>query len=602
MYKVEVLDLSPEELSEDAKGFLHQDVTKAGKPYRFALITSDDKSDYSRGKEAAKIGAQLKITSKFGPAFAEFKQQFPGIPVPTYFKQTINGHEVFGWGYWMTKPEEEKAVLANISKIVSVLNTQEGKDEVTYASPEDLIKIKEYLGIVRQVAVEVAKTGNRTTKEIIDAYIDQLADSLSDEKLLEDIARFNAAAKQYILDSGKYSYSIGNIFLIWLQANPKAKEFGSKPYWEGKGYQVKPDAKGILIIKPAKGASVGKNFEWIKKNKPEVIRLFNKERGKPENTPIEPERQYAVVTFAMKERLIPLQASNQFMDVAIYDNLSVEPIAGREQLTQPETPFKWFNDDQNEDEKAVIMIKALQQFCTDNGIRVTEEDDLGGPLGSSAVNDSHITLLTGSQTAGKLSVFIHEITHQMLHSPVNKDKFGGKFYAGRDFTKSEKELHAEAVAYTVMKTYGFPIEHSINYIAMYKNDKDKVKKYQKLIKDTSFFIVQQIEKYGDAIANQQDSDPEAIDHTNPEAGAQPQDLAEALKLLKTVILEFKEHLDSEDAISKIDHILAIYNQKMQQSTGGESEQPVQEEKEMSILEKYKVDVLTVQENKKRNRK
>jgi len=76
------------------------------------------------------------------------------------------------------------------------------------------------------------------------------------------------------------------------------------------------------------------------------------------------------------------------------------------------------------------------------------------------------------------------------------------------------------------KTYEFPIEHSINYLALWKQNKDKVKAFQKVIRETSMFIIQQIEKYA----------------PNVEGAATPGEtnVAESLNEIKSIINRFKE--------------------------------------------------------------
>lgn len=398
-----------------------------------------------------------------------------------------------------------------------------GRKEIEkFDDVESLVKAKEFLETVKGTYEFVKSKSGKVTLDLVDAYIDQLADSLDDQKLLDDIADFNRAAKAYILDTGRYSYSFFNTFMIWLQASKGAKEFGSAPYWLGRGYEPKPDARKIMILKPGGTGTLASNVAKIIKDYPKSPDEYAAENSNfkitDRNNPIPKEKYNAFWNWALKKGYVRMKSTSQFKEVPIYDNLNVQPIAGVEQINAPEPP-KWYNDDDTEDEKSRIMIEALKAFSESNGIQIKQSDDLGGARGVS--KGGHIELLTNSVGAGLLSTFVHELAHEILHQPANRNLANGKLFIGREFTSEEKELHAEAVAYTVMKTYDFPIEHSINYLALWKQNKDKVKKFQKVIRETSMFIIQQIEKYAPAVE----------DETN---------VTEPINEIKSIMTEFKK--------------------------------------------------------------
>jgi hypothetical protein len=435
--------------------------------------------------------------------------------------------------YWNDrfKSADEIAKMANdaVKTANQILGADiSGRPEVTkFDDVESLVKAKEFLETVKGTLEFVKSKSGKVTLDLINDYIDQLADSLDDQKLLDDIAEFNKAAKAYILDTGRYSYSFFNTFMIWLQATKGAKEFGSVPYWLGRGYEPKPDARKIMILKPGGTGSLASNVARIIKDHPKSPQEYAAESGTfkitDPNNPIPKEKHNAFWNWALKKGYVKFKGTSQFTEVAIYDNANVQPIPGVEQINAPEPP-KWYNDDDTEDEKSRVMIEALKAFSEDNGIRIKQSDDLGGARGVS--KGGHIELLTNSVGAGLLSTFVHELAHEILHQPANKGLANGKLFIGREFSSEEKELHAEAVAYTVMKTYEFPIEHSINYLALWKQNKDKVKAFQKVIRETSMFIIQQIEKYA----------------PNVEGGATPGEtnVAESLNEIKSIINRFKE--------------------------------------------------------------
>lgn len=410
------------------------------------------------------------------------------------------------------KSADEVAKLANnaVRDANNLLKSDTAHKEITkYDDIESLGKAKDYVETVKGAYEFVRTKSGKATLELIENYIDQLSNELGDEKLLNDIAEFNKAAKNYILDTGRYSYSMGNIFLIWLQSmGSGAKEFGSIPYWLGRGYQPIQNAKKIYILKPGNTGGLESNVKKIIKDYPNSPMEYAKENTNfkitDRNNPIPKERYNAFWNWAKTKGYVKTTFTNKFNEVAIYDNLNVEPIQGREQINEPEAP-KWFNDDDSEDDKSAVMIEALKRFAIDNNITITQTDDLGGARGVS--KGGHIELLTGSLGAGLLSTFIHELAHELLHQEKNKGIARGALYIDRGtLTREERELHAEAVAYTVLKTYDFPVSHSVNYLALWKQNRDKVKKYQKIIRDASMFIIQQIEKYAPSVSDKENMD------------------------------------------------------------------------------------------------
>ena len=399
-------------------------------------------------------------------------------------------------------------------------------DVSSFSDIEVLVQAKEYIETVKGTLEFVKSKSGKITLDLVDNYIEQLAESLDDKQLLEDIANFNKAAKAYILDTGKHSYSMFNLFMIWLQATKGAKEFGSIPYWLGRGYEPKENSKKIYILKPGNTGSLANNVLRIIKDYPNSPNEYAKESGftiTNKENPIPKEKYNAFWAWANKKGYVKQKFTNKFNEVAIYDNLNVQAIPGVPQINEP-TPPKWYNDDDTDDDKSRVMIEALKSFSEDNGIKITSKSDLGGARGVS--KGGHIELLTNSVGAGLLSTFVHELAHEILHQPANSGLAKGRLFIGREFSSEEKELHAESVAYIVMKTYDFPIGHSINYLALWKTNKEKIRKFQKVIRETSMYIIQQIEKYA----------PIVEDEINK------QELNESLLQIKNIITEFKKNI------------------------------------------------------------
>jgi len=435
-----------------------------------------------------------------------------------------------GYWYWNDRFKTEDQIFKLATDAVAAANKHLGfeRDSETpeiksFGDIELYEKIKEYLEDVKGAYEFIKNRSGKITKDIVDDYLDQLGDSLDNDKLLEDIASFNRAAKAYILETGKYPYSFGNVFLIWLQSRliKGANEFGSQPYWYGRGYKPKENARKIFILKPGNTGSLAANVKKIITSHPNSPKEFAKEVGfviQDMKNPIPPQKYNAFWNWANSKGYVEYQVTKVFNEVPIYDNTNVEPIPGMEQINAPEPP-QWFSTDDTEDEKSSIMIEALKRFAEDNNITISQTDDLGGARGVS--KGGHIQLLTNSAGVSLLATFIHEMAHELMHHEKNKRVADGKLYVGRQNSSDERELHAESVAYTVLKTYDFPIQHSINYLALWKQNKEKLKKYQNIIRDVSMFIIRQIEKYA------------------PDVTKTPDELSESLTSIKNIIVDFK---------------------------------------------------------------
>jgi hypothetical protein len=462
--------------------------------------------------------------------------------------------------YWNSQFVDEEKLLKQVNDAVRqaniVLGIGSSQTPVIGKTSEiptydDAVKAKEYLVMIKGTLESVKSGAGKVTFEILNQYINGLADKLEDSKLLEDIAAFTAASKQFTLETGMYSYSLRNDFLIWLQMDKGAREFGSAPYWYGRGYKPKENAHKIYIVSGA-GQSLDKTIAAINYRYPnaagEYMKLINKPIVNPKY-PIPRERKYAFWKWAMSNGY-GIRSKSSFEEVPIYDNLNVEPIQGKEQIQAPKSP-PWYNSGTTEDERAEVIINALEEYAKENGIKIQQADTLGGAQGTSS--GDHIKLLTNSPTVGLLSTLVHELTHSLAHNEPKVDDSGktvgavglfydktankgselGDMFGGRIYDKRTKELHADSVAYTVLTAYGFPVEHSVNYLALWKADRSGLEKYQKLIRDISMHIIKIIEKY----ANKQlgsiepQADVEASD-VQPQ-GSEP--LQESINRIKSII-------------------------------------------------------------------
>jgi hypothetical protein len=421
---------------------------------------------------------------------------------------TYNGSTNY-W-YWDDRIEPISLVLPRAVKAIELANkylkqTQSKKFSDFYTL-EQLNDIKNFLEGIREAAA-LLKTKN-VVFELIDKYIDELADSLEDGKILNDIAEFNKLYRRYITSTGRWNYSPRNMFLIYLQTLGKkgVTDFGPKEYWRGKGYRPKENAQRIVISVRVDKRKLKDKVDNILKNNPNAAKEFSKESGieLKDGKYVPFEKHYAFYTWGFKKGYdanVPKNTSF-FTNGFVYDNTDVEPIPGETQTDPPEG-LEWYSKDDTEDFKTFHIFNALVAFTKKYNINVSKSDELGRARGVST--GGHIKLTTETAGASSLATFIHEIAHEIMHQEANKDKFNNLFIPKAEIIKSAqemgieakdvKEIQAESVAYTVLRTYDYKVTHSPVYLLNWKSNRERINKFRANISETVTFIVKRIESY-----------------------------------------------------------------------------------------------------------
>jgi hypothetical protein len=99
--------------------------------------------------------------------------------------------------------------------------------------------------------------------------------------------------------------------------------------------------------------------------------------------------------------------------------------------------------------------------------------------------------IQGSSWGGKIELntnagtktLIHEIAHELMHRGDDR----------QNFTRKEKELEAEAVAYVVGSHFGLSDLASPNYLALWDADESKILDRMDRIRTTATDIIKSIE-------------------------------------------------------------------------------------------------------------
>ena len=289
---------------------------------------------------------------------------------------------------------------------------------------------------------DVPSTDKTTILDKLDAYIDELANATDQAAMDQAITKYLDFYKKF------YKYSWTNSWLIFLQ-RPDAKQVAGFNKWKTMHRVVKKGAKAIWIIAP----------------------IVTKAKGKDATSD-----DYSDVDDAIKNKT----QIRGFRPVPVFDIADTEATSAKGEI--PDEP-KWFSDN-TPDEVAAQLTERLKEFAQLNNITITKEASRGGEKGFSA--GGHINLSSDVQGVGEASTLVHEIAHELLHW-----KKSSIFHIDDEEsnTRAMKELQAESVAYAVMKYYEFDVKHQPTYLALWKANKDLIKKNLNIITKCARYII-----------------------------------------------------------------------------------------------------------------
>ncbi len=341
---------------------------------------------------------------------------------------------------------------------------------------------------MQQLRNEMAKTPANEQAQMMGAMI---------EKRLEELANSTdeAAKSEFIKEFFEFSarfwnYSFSNQMLIFFQSKGEAYYVRGKKQWQGMGRQVRQGETPISILAPSitKGKITDKAVSFVlsyvnKYNRmnpssvdhdlsnPDSARKFfgfAKKDLYPQN------RKYLYQT-VKANRLQTTDEVAQYLErkqqagggdqtmggmrfkaVSVYDIEQTDPIPGKKAFEPPARDV-WQSKFNEPEGRANALISAAASFAANKGIDV----DFSAETGSAGGYSSGGSISTNYESQGqrRLGTLIHEIAHELLH--WNPDTRLG-------FTKQDKEIDAESVAYIVMRHFGFEADYSANYLAFHK--------------------------------------------------------------------------------------------------------------------------------------
>lgn len=237
---------------------------------------------------------------------------------------------------------------------------------------------------------------------------------------IEQLANETDAARQselfcnYLKASAAFwDYSWHNQMLIWKQ-KPDARFVGGFNTWLKCGRYVRKGEKGIAILAP-----------MVFKDKTRMA-----DGGEAETKRI------------------------WFKVVYVFD------ISQTDGTPLPELPTKSTGD------RGDDMLNRLLQFAASRGItvRFVDKCKLNGAAGTSRGTEIEIRT-TDTDVTTQAATLAHEMTHSLLHWTADGHKISSR--DGREIGKQQRELEAEATAYTVCSYFGIQSPSDF-YLAAYR--------------------------------------------------------------------------------------------------------------------------------------
>ncbi len=298
---------------------------------------------------------------------------------------------------------------------------------------------------------DVEQSKKNLIMDKLDMYINDLANAT-------DQAAMDAAIRNYLTFYSRFhNYSLTNSFLIYLQKKDAKKVAGYNTW--------KKTNRGVV-----KGATP----IWI------WFPMQVKSNAEVDTTGVD----FSQVDDAVKKG----QTVTRFSMGKVYDISDTYPLNDEGKI--PEQP-KWFAENEKS-EVADALTTRLKAFAESLNIRITKDTAKGGEKGFSA--GEHINLSSDVEGVAEASVLAHELAHELLHwktkSPFYIDDPAAQ-------TSEMRELQAESVSYAIMKYFELPVTQHPTYLALWKENKEKIMVNLNVIVKCSKFIIDGVESMSD---------------------------------------------------------------------------------------------------------
>lgn len=341
-----------------------------------------------------------------------------------------------------------------------------------------------------------------------------------------------------------HDYSLNNTLLI-LEQNPRATQLAGYNKWQQDfNRQVKRGEKGLMIWMPVE-IKVKENHYVLDENGNRILGDDGKFK-----------REEVVV----KKRTFKIGYT--------FDVSQTEQIEGKEVIEL--SPVKELEGNVKD---YPTLTKALMEISP---VPIKIEAFKASAKGCYNSLTNEIKIQPDMSEAQTIKTMIHEIAHSIVHSDENLNQLKQKDNV--EFSKNEKEVQAESIAYIVSSHLGIDTsDYSFPYVATWglstePSDLEKVKQNLKCIKSTSMYLTSKLDTYMEQLQAQQNQNKDKVQiainwsengtvaQYSEESNIAPEDklsFAEANELLKRM----NDHLkDTMLGYDKTDYEITLYKE------------------------------------------
>lgn len=341
-----------------------------------------------------------------------------------------------------------------------------------------------------------------------------------------------------------YDYSVNNTLMI-LGQNPKATQLAGYNKWQNDfNRQVKSGEKGLMIWMPVE-IKVKENQYVLDKDGNRIL----DENGKFKREEVE-----------VKKRTFKIGYT--------FDVSQTEQIEGKDVIEL--SPVKELEGDVKDYQ---ALTKALMEISP---VPIKIEAFTAPAKGCYNSLTNEITIQPDMSEVQTIKTMIHEIAHSIVNSDENLNQLKQK--ENVEFSKNEREVQAESIAYIVSSHLGIDTsDYSFPYVATWSlstdpNNLENVKQNLKCIKSTSMDLTSKLDTYMEQLQAQQNQNKDkvqivinwsengTVSQYSEESNIAPEDklsFAEANELLKRM----NEYLkDSMLGYDKTDYEITLYKE------------------------------------------
>mgnify|MGYP004516436369 FL=1 len=341
-----------------------------------------------------------------------------------------------------------------------------------------------------------------------------------------------------------HDYSMNNTLLI-LEQNPHATHLAGYNKWQQDfNRQVKRGEKGLMIWMPVE-IKVKENHYVLDENGNRILG----DDGKFKREEVE-----------VKKRTFKIGYT--------FDVSQTEQIEGKEVIEL--SPVKDLKGDVKDYQ---ALTKALMEISP---VPIKIEAFTASAKGCYNSLTNEITIQPDMSEVQTIKTMIHEIAHSIVHSNENLNQL--KQNENIEFSKNEKEVQAESIAYIVSSHLGIDTsDYSFPYVATWSlstdpNNLENVKQNLKCIKSTSMDLSSKLDTYMEQLQVQQNQNKDKVqivikwsENGTVSQYSEESDIAEAEKLsfaeANELLKRMNEYLkDSMLGYDKTDYEITLYKE------------------------------------------